>query len=120
MQNDRLLAKSKKEDEPWHESIALPVHLKDVHAAAIQVLDATGDDQLQALGLSVEAYRERFRRIVLLAAAVHDLGKANDHFQGMIRGLRDVRVNPQGLRHEWVTLLMLESLRAWLLPAVGG
>jgi hypothetical protein len=37
------------------------------------------------------------------------LGKANDHFQGMIRRTRDVRVNPQGLRHEWVTLLMLHE-----------
>ena len=51
---------------------------------------------------------------------MHDLGKANDHFQGMIYGTRDVRQNPQGLRHEWVTLLMLEQLREWLLPALGG
>lgn len=120
MATNRLLAKSAKKGEPWHDSMALPVHLSDVHAAAVRVLDATGDDQLQALGLSVASYRERFRRIVLLAAAVHDLGKANDHFQGMIRGERDVRVSPQGLRHEWGTLLMLRSLREWLLPAVGG
>ena len=119
MQNDCLLAKSKRDDEPWHESMALPVHLQDVYAAAIQVLDATGDDQLQALGLPVEAHQERFRRIVLLAAAVHDLGKANDHFQGMIRRTRNVRIHPQGLRHEWVTVLMLSQLRDWLLPAVG-
>jgi CRISPR-associated endonuclease/helicase Cas3 len=120
MTTDRLLAKSHKDDEPWHDSMALPGHLADVYAAAVQVLDATGDDQLRALGLSVEMYRERFRRIVLLAAAVHDLGKANDHFQGMIHGTRDVRTNPQGLRHEWVTLLMLRIFREWLLPAVGG
>jgi CRISPR-associated endonuclease/helicase Cas3 len=117
---DRLLAKSQKKDELWHDSMALPVHLADVYASAVQVLDATGDDQLRALGLPVAPYRERFRRIVLLAAAVHDLGKANDHFQGMIRGLRDVRANPQGIRHEWGTLLMLRSLREWLLLAVGG
>jgi CRISPR-associated endonuclease/helicase Cas3 len=117
---NRLLAKSQKKGEPWHDSMALSVHLEDVYTSAIEILKATGDDQLDALGLPVDEYRERFQRIVLLAAAVHDLGKANDHFQGMIGGTRDVRVNPQGLRHEWVTLLMLQSLRDWLLPAVGG
>jgi CRISPR-associated endonuclease/helicase Cas3 len=120
MKVDRLLAKSRKDGEPWSDSMALPGHLADVHTAAVQVLDATGDDQLRALGLDPDRYRERFRRTVLLAAAVHDLGKANDHFQGMIYGTRDVRNHPQGLRHEWVTLLMLETLRYWFLPAVGG
>lgn len=117
---ERLLAKSQRKGEPWHDSMSLPQHLEDVHAAATRVLDATGDDQLRALGLSVGTYRERFRRVVLLAAAVHDLGKANDHFQGMIHGIRDVRTNPQGLRHEWVTLLVLQALRDWLLPALNG
>lgn len=120
MDATRLWAKSKRENEPEHPSMLLPQHLKDVYAAAERVLNATGDDQLKALGLSPDAYRERFRRCVLLAAAVHDLGKANDHFQGMICGVRDVRTRPQGLRHEWVTVLMLRHLRAWLLPAVGG
>jgi CRISPR-associated endonuclease/helicase Cas3 len=117
---DRLLAKSQNKGEPWHNSMALSVHLADVLAAAHEVLEATGDDQLHAFGLPVQAYRERLRRIVLLAAAVHDLGKANDQFQGMIRGLRDVHIRPQGIRHEWVTLLMLLSLRKWLLPALDG
>ena len=120
MKVDRLLAKSRKEDEPWSHSMALPGHLADVHTAAVRVLDATGDEQLRAFGLDPDRYRDRFRRIVLLAAAVHDLGKANDHFQEMIYGIRDVRIRPQGLRHEWVTLLMLQTLRDWLLPAVGG
>jgi CRISPR-associated endonuclease/helicase Cas3 len=117
---NQLLVKSQKQGELWHPSMLLSAHLSDVYAAALRVLDATGDDQLQALGLDPGNYRERFHRIVLLAAAVHDLGKANDHFQGMIHGRRDVRVNPQGLRHEWVTVLMLSQLRDWLLPAMGG
>jgi CRISPR-associated endonuclease/helicase Cas3 len=120
MDPNRLWAKSKRPDEPEHPSMFLPGHLADVYHAAERVLDATGDDQLKALGLNPGDYRDRFRHIVLLAATVHDLGKANDHFQGMICGKRDVRVNPQGLRHEWVTLLMLQNLRGWLLPAVGG
>jgi CRISPR-associated endonuclease/helicase Cas3 len=98
----------------------LPGHLGDAFRAAQLVLDATVDAQLGALELPIDPYCKRLRAIVSVAAAVHDLGKANDHFQGMISGTRDVRQNPQGLRHEWVTLLMLEQLREWLLPALGG
>jgi CRISPR-associated endonuclease/helicase Cas3 len=93
-------------------------HLADVLEAATHVLGATGDAQLQALGLDPERYRERLGRCVRLAAAVHDVGKANNHFQDMIRGMRDIRQNPQGLRHEWVSLLILKTLKDWLLPAV--
>lgn len=122
MRFNRLLAKSQRDGEPWRDSMLLPVHLADVHRAAGQVFLATGDDQLRALSLDPEHCRERFRRTVLLAAAVHDLGKANDHFQGMIQGDKERKDRPQGLRHEWVTVLMLEQpeMRRWLLPAVGG
>lgn len=121
MNSDRLWAKSWDDRNGEHPRSALLVeHLKDVLAAADRILQATGDDQLAAVGLPVEPYRERFRRIVRLAAALHDLGKANDHFQELIRGERDPRVNPQGIRHEWVTILLLPQLRQWLLPAVQG
>jgi CRISPR-associated endonuclease/helicase Cas3 len=120
MKFSQLLAKSHKKDEPLHPSMFLQQHLADVYCSATRVLDETEDDQMNALGLPVEQYRERLRRMVLLAAAVHDLGKANDHFQGMIHGTRNVREHPQGLRHEWVTVLMLRNLHDWLLPAVDG
>lgn len=116
----RLWAKSKRGHEQEVPSMFLQGHLRDVYTAAEKILTATGDDQLLALGLSADKYRGRLRRCVQLAAAVHDLGKANDHFQGMICGSRDVRQNPQGLRHEWVSLLVLMELREWLLPAVDG
>lgn len=116
----RLWAKSKPCGEPDHPSMFLAGHLADVYHAADRVLEATGDEQLSALGLDPPAYCDRLRRMVLLAAAVHDLGKANDHFQTMVRSERDVRTNPQGLRHEWVTVLMFRHYHDWLLPAVGG
>ena len=118
----RLWAKSWESgrDGPPPPHVVLPRHLDDVYQAAVRVVDATGDDQLRALGLEPDEWRERFRRIVMLAAAVHDLGKANDHFQCMVTKRRDVRINPQGLRHEWVTVLMLQRLRNWLLPAVAA
>jgi CRISPR-associated endonuclease/helicase Cas3 len=101
------------------ESMRLPRHLRDVYEAAGCLLEGSGADQLRILGLNEAEWKERFRRCLLLAAAVHDLGKANDHFQQMIRGQRDVQAQPQGLRHEWVTVLLLEQLRDWLLPAIG-
>ena len=119
MDAKRLWAKSKWNDEPERPSMFLVGHLQDVHEAAKRVLDATGDDQLAALGLKPEDFCDRLRRCVLLAAALHDLGKANDHFQGMICRTRHVQENPQGVRHEWVTVLMLATLKDWLLPAVG-
>jgi len=120
MEAGKLWAKSKRDDESEHPSMLLARHLVDVHEAGGRLLSATAGDQLIALGLDPSGYGERLRRCVLLAAAVHDLGKANDHFQGMICGTRNVQQNPQGLRHEWVTVLMLQYLREWLLPAVGG
>lgn len=120
MDSNHLWAKSRPRGEAEHESMLLHRHLSDVYDAAVQVLDATGDDQLLALGLDLNRHRNRFRRCVLLAAALHDLGKANDHFQDMILGNRDIRERPQGLRHEWVSVLLLrEKLRNWLLPAVS-
>jgi CRISPR-associated endonuclease/helicase Cas3 len=119
MDPNRLWAKSKRDEDRELPSMFLPGHLADVYEAGRRVLDATGDEQLKALGLDPAEYRDRFRRIVLVAAIVHDLGKANDHFQGMIRGTRNVLENPQGVRHEWVTVVMLPLLRDWLLPAVG-
>ncbi len=117
---DHLWAKGKLRDQPLHPSALLGQHLIDVVTAARMVVEATGDDQLRALGLVPERYRDRLRQCVVLAAAVHDVGKANDHFQGMIRYLAERFGKPQGLRHEWVSLLILRMLGDWLLPAVGG
>jgi CRISPR-associated endonuclease/helicase Cas3 len=122
LQNDHdapLWAKSRRVDEEATTSHRLHGHLSDVIAAADLVLAASGDDQLRTLGLEPEIYRDRFRRCVRLAAALHDLGKANDHFQAMLDRTRQAN---QGLRHEWVSLLIVmdQKLREWLLPAVEG
>ena len=95
-------------------------HLQDVDESATRILNATATHQLTALGLHPPDYRDRLWQCVGLASAVHDIGKANDHFQDMLLGKRDVQRNPQGLRHEWMAVLMLKHLKPWLLPAVGG
>jgi CRISPR-associated endonuclease/helicase Cas3 len=111
---DRLRAKSGLPSEPAPDSVFLVGHLRDVYEAAGHVLDCTADDQLRVLGLRPSEWVEKLRRAVLLAAAVHDLGKANDHFQEMLDRKRTL----QGLRHEWVTLLMLQQpgWQEWLGP----
>lgn len=120
MNPNRLWAKSKREDENEVSSMFLAGHLADVFHSAEKILDATGADQLAALGLNARDFGDRFGRCVRLAAAVHDLGKANDHFQGMIRRTPEREGKQQGIRHEWVTVLMLKQLRDWLLPCVSG
>jgi CRISPR-associated endonuclease/helicase Cas3 len=121
--SDRLWAKSWDEsrDGPAPQHVYLQGHLRDVLMAADQVIDATGEDQLRAFGLKPDDWIDRFRRVVRLAAAVHDLGKANSHFQGMITGDASRIGKRQGLRHEWVSWLILEreDVCKWLLAALG-
>jgi hypothetical protein len=38
----------------------------------------------------------------------------------MLLGTRSVYHQPEGLRHEWVAVLILKHIKTWLLPAVGG
>lgn len=120
---NRLWAKSwdESKDGPAPPHVFLQGHLRDVLLAADQVVNATGEDQLRAFGLTPADWIDRFRRVVRLAAAVHDLGKANSHFQGMVTGDTSRSGKRQGLRHEWVSWLILQhdDVRNWLLPALG-
>mgnify|MGYP002623178517 CR=1 FL=1 len=110
----RLLAKSC--DGDLYRHALLPQHLHDVWHSAVAILDATGDTQLSAFGLNGDEWSDRFRKTVLLAAAVHDLGKANDQFLGMVTRQADYRDRRQGLRHEWISWLILQdqSWKSWL------
>lgn len=106
----RLLAKSV---PPGHtfdfppDECTLAGHLRMVLTSAKATLAATASDQLMAMGLPGHPWLERLTKMVCLSAALHDLGKANGHFQEMIRSRRR-----QGLRHEWVTVWMLHQ-PAW-------
>ena len=111
-----LLAKSFHGATPPHEATLLG-HLQAVHAAAMSIIDACGSHMLATFGLP-EGELERFRKIVALAAAIHDVGKANEHFQGMLTRSADrSRYNfQQALRHEWVSLLWLQQpeVQQWI------
>jgi CRISPR-associated endonuclease/helicase Cas3 len=115
---ERLLAKSARGTA---RAQTIRRHTAEVLRTAEALIKATGADQLKAHGLDPGVWLEPFRRTVLIAALLHDLGKANDHFQGMICGTRG-RDRPQGLRHEVVSFLIAGSpeIQAWIKPALEG
>ncbi len=122
----RLLAKSIEMDTNGQsidcEHVYLPGHLKCALESALSIVDLTGKDQLAALDLEIEKWFPRLQKVVCLGAALHDLGKANDHFQGMLQPdfFPDRRGRLQGLRHEWVTYLILREAIEWLFPALDN
>ncbi len=114
----RLLAKSTASpDRPEGEATLLG-HTALVLSAARRLLAHRGRASLLAAGLE-PAEEPRLRRIVLLAAALHDLGKCSEHFQSMLRRERTV---PQWARHEALSLWLCwpgQPLSSWLLKGVG-
>ena len=109
----RLLAKSSQTPDAPHGAETLSGHTANVMAAAQALLDETTDAQLSAVGLPGTVWKERFCRAVLFAAFCHDLGKANDQFQGMVR---QERKQKQAIRHEALSLLIVQEtpLKEWL------
>ncbi|WP_426755873.1 CRISPR-associated helicase Cas3' [Myxococcus sp. Y35] len=110
----RLLAKgTATPDRPEGEATLLG-HTALVMASARRLLEHRGRASLLAAGLD-PALEPRLRRIVLLAAALHDLGKCSEHFQSMLRRKRSA---PQLVRHEALSLWLCwpgQPLSAWLL-----
>ncbi len=87
-----------------------------VLAAAEELLRAVGVSALAAARLPGEWF-ERLEKTVRLAAFAHDLGKASDHFQAMVRGEHVVQL----VRHEALSLWLCwfdQPLARWLRGAV--
>ncbi len=117
MKPRRLYAKSADKVE---NRLTLPEHTADVMNTAEALFIATGEAQLLAVGLEPAEWRDRFRRDLLIAALLHDLGKANSKFQEMIDDVRKVVRQP--IRHEAVSYWIVRQpkVRDWLETAVGG
>lgn len=73
---------------------------------------------IQQFGLSQKL--EELRATAQLAAFLHDLGKANDHFQAVVRKLKNPMTNPQLMRHEALSVLLAWDLRDWLSTGKGS
>lgn len=105
----RLLAKAAEDPKsPPHEATLLG-HTERVLKAAEVFADVLAPDTERFFGDPTTA--QLWRDALLWAAWLHDLGKANDHFQRMIRtkGFR------QGARHEVLGMVVADDLLfGWL------
>lgn len=110
-----LLAKSK--ETPWKGAYTLTGHTASVVEAVTTLVKELGDTLINQFGL--HQHRETLLATAQLAAFLHDLGKANDHFQAVVRHLKNPLENPQLMRHEALSLLLAWELRAWLATGKG-
>ncbi|NCJ06222.1 CRISPR-associated helicase Cas3' [Synechococcales cyanobacterium C] len=110
-----LLAKSK--EKPWKGAYTLTGHTASVVEAVTTLIDELGHGLIHQFGLSQSL--ERLRATARLAAFLHDLGKANDHFQAVVRKLKNPMEHPQLMRHEALSVLLAWEIRDWLSTGKG-
>ena len=116
--NETLLAKSI--GDVRCDSATLPGHLVDVYQSANAIVNSVGGSMLEAIGLESDIWLDRLRISTLFAAAIHDLGKANNHFQKAVWGLAEP-TDRQPIRHEWISVWIASQadMKKWLLPGRG-
>jgi CRISPR-associated endonuclease/helicase Cas3 len=116
-----LLAKSIENAETVHHSATLKGHLKDCFSSGNSIVEVVGYQMLQAFGLRNPDWLLRLSNVLSLAAAIHDIGKSNNHFQNAVHGLAAPE-DRQPIRHEWISvwIAMQPAVKAWLMPAVGN
>jgi CRISPR-associated endonuclease/helicase Cas3 len=108
---DRLLAKSA-DKLKWRHSYGLAGHTLDVVDAVTSIVDCLGESIIIQFGLKCDLIT--LRSTVRLAAYLHDWGKANHHFQDVVRHERNLLKEPQMFRHEVISLLLAWEYRDWL------
>ncbi|MEB3225797.1 MAG: CRISPR-associated helicase Cas3' [Synechococcus sp.] len=118
-----LLAKSF-EAGHWRGSYSLVGHTVDVVNSVTTLVDTLGSRLIDQFGLTCTF--EHLRSTARLAAYLHDWGKANDHFQGMVRAnipdtfpQRKYPEKQQMLRHEVLSGLLAWEFKDWLEQAEG-
>lgn len=94
-----LLAKSIKQKDSIPYAATLSGHLQQVVDAAEMIVDSAGEYILAAVG--VEANLGEIKKILRVAAATHDLGKASVEFQRMIHN--PSKKHSVTLRHELIS-----------------
>jgi CRISPR-associated endonuclease/helicase Cas3 len=106
-----LLAKSFNSGH-WKGSYGLVGHTADVVNAVTALLENIGQGIINQFDLKCNW--QDFRATARLSGYLHDWGKANDHFQMVVRGKQDIRKNPQLIRHELASMLLAWEYREWL------
>lgn len=110
LEPDILLAKSM--EQPWRGAYTLVGHTASVVEAVTTLIDALGDRLISQFSLSHDL--GKLRATARLAAYLHDWGKANDHFQMVVRHKRNPLESPQLIRHEVASVLLAWEYREWL------
>ncbi|MEG4494336.1 CRISPR-associated helicase Cas3' [Microcoleus sp. D3_18_C4] len=111
----RLLAKSF--ENGWKGSYSLIGHTADVVNAMTTLVEILGDRLIVQFGLTCKV--TFLLATARLAAYLHDWGKANNHFQQMVRGKRQALNEPQMVRHEALSVLLALEFREWLEQGEG-
>lgn len=109
MNYKHLLAKSCPDPENPPEAATLEGHTAQVVEAAKILNEYIEEHVLDYLSHAVS--NQEWRDILICAAWLHDLGKANDHFQEalLMKGIH------QGIRHETIGIVIIENLLgSWL------
>jgi CRISPR-associated endonuclease/helicase Cas3 len=119
---DILLAKSSMPGKvDWNGSCHLVGHTAAVVQSVTLLVDTLRDFWISQFGLSCSF--EELRATARLAAYLHDWGKANDHFQMVVRSdlkplepeyRRNPMQHPQMIRHEVASALLAWDFREWL------
>ena len=122
LQPDILLAKSSMPGMPdWQGSCHLVGHTAAVVQSVTTLVEALKDFLIPQFGLSCSF--EELRATTRLAAYLHDWGKANSHFQMVVRNdlkslapqyRRNPVEYPQMIRHEIASALLAWDFREWL------
>jgi CRISPR-associated endonuclease/helicase Cas3 len=113
-----LLAKSfDAKKEKWKGAFTLVGHTSTVVEAVTTLVDTLGETLITQFGLTCSL--AKLRATVRLSAYLHDWGKANDHFQMVVRHLRNPLQYPQLIRHEVVSMLLTYEFKEWLAQGEG-
>lgn len=116
LEPDLLLAKSF-QSGAWKGSYGLVGHTADVVNAVTTLVDTLGDRLIEQFALLCTlSYLKQTAR---LAAYIHDWGKANEHFQMVVRHKRNPLNEPQMIRHEVASVLLAWEFREWLEQSEG-
>lgn len=109
-----LLAKSF-ETGNWKGSYGLVGHTADVVNAVTTLVDTLGNRLIEQFGLQCTLFQ--LRATARKSAYIHDWGKANEHFQMVVRH----KQNPadQMIRHELASILLTWEFKKWLEQGEG-
>ncbi len=106
MQFETLLAKSFDEPDGKIPAYAkLLPHLRLVEDSGKAIFEMVGEKVLRQIGLNDAVWNSRLTRGLTTACLCHDIGKANDGFQKMVRGQISPKLQP--IRHELLSALVL-------------